>query len=112
MPVFAANDGEIACAIDSPTGGAISIDHGGTWTTHYTGLSKLFVTPCGPRLRRREDVRAGHVIGYAAKSPIRIGFELWRWTDACGFIAVDPLPLMAHWLNAPTAFSTSEKEAA
>ncbi|CAN5885591.1 hypothetical protein BH11MYX2_BH11MYX2_36890 [soil metagenome] len=112
VPVFAANDGEVACALESPTGSAISIDHGGTWTTHYTGISKVFVIPCLPRLRRRESVRAGQVIGYAAKSPIRIGFELWQWTNADGFVAVDPLPHIANWAHAPKPVGVRTKEAA
>jgi hypothetical protein len=111
VPVFAANDGEVACALESPTGGAISIDHGRTWTTHYTGLSKLFVIPCLPRVRRRELVRAGQVIGYAAKAPIRIGFELWQWTNNDGFVAVDPLPHIANWANAPKPIVMPAKEA-
>lgn len=106
-PVYAVNDGEIAVAIESPTGNAVSIDHG-TWSTHYTGLSKLIVIPCLPRWRGRERVRRGDVIGYAAKSPIRIGFELWQWTDNKGFVAVDALDHLKSWKHAPA----SVKEAA
>lgn len=110
MPVFAANDGEVACAIDGTAGCAISLDHGGTWTTHYTGLAKLALIRCLPRLKRRERVRAGQVIGYATQP--RIGFELWKWTDAHGFVAVDPRAYLASWANAPVANRAPTKEAA
>ena len=95
IPVFAVNDGEVACAIEDRNGCAISLDHGGTWSTHYTGLSKLSVIRCLPRLRRREYVRVGQVIGYANKP--RIGFELWKWTNDRGFVAVAPRAHLAEW---------------
>ena len=113
--MLAANDGEVSCALEGPNGCAVSIDHGGTWTTHYMGLSKLFVVACRPRLKRREYVRAGQVIGCAAKAPIGIGFELWQWTDDRGFVAVDPIPHMRAWTGAPSSLFASEllaKEAA
>jgi len=100
VPVCAANDGQVSCAIESATSCAISLDHGGTWSTHYTGLAKRAVNRCLPRLRRREYVRAGQVIGYATEP--RIGFELWKWTDGRGFVAVDPRAYLAAWANAGT----------
>ena len=105
---FAVNDGKVACAIENGNGCAISLDHGGTWTTHYAGLSELTVIRCQPRLERRESVRAGQLIGYASKR--RIGFELWRWTDDRGFIAVDPREHLARWTR--TFSSMPAKEAA
>lgn len=109
VPVYAVNDGEVACAIESDTGCAISLDHRGTWSTHYTGLANLAVIRCLPKLKRRQFVRAGEVIGYATTP--RIGLELWKWTDDRGFVAVDPRPHLATWTNAPAA-SSAEKEAA
>jgi hypothetical protein len=44
-------------------------------------------------------VRAGDVIGYAAKAPIHIRFELVRWTPDREFVAVDPKPEMANWMK-------------
>lgn len=107
LPVFAVNDGEVACAIEGGYGCAISLDHGGTWSTQYTGLSGLGVVRCVPRLKRREYVRAGQVIGYANKP--RIGFELWQWTDDRGFVPVDPHTHLAAWARDPTSIM---KEAA
>ncbi len=106
VPVFAANDGEVAFALEGSNGYAVSIDHGGTWTTHYTRLSKTFVIACKPRLKRRERVRAGQVIGYASNAPVRIGFELWQWTDDRGFVGVDPLPQMRAWTGAPSSIAS------
>lgn len=108
VPVFSVNDGKVACAIEDGNGCAISVDHGGMWTTHYAGLSELAVIRCGPRLDRRESVRAGQLIGYAGKP--RMGFELWQWTDDRGFVAVDPREHLARW--ARTACSRTAKEAA
>jgi murein DD-endopeptidase MepM/ murein hydrolase activator NlpD len=108
VPVHAANDGEVALALETPSGFAITLDHGGTWSTHYTRLSKIFVTPCMPRLRRRQRVNAGDVISYTAKSPLAIGFEVWQWTDERGFAAIDPIPLMNNWLDAPVVEPASE----
>ena len=107
VPVFAVNDGEVACAIEGGYGCAISLDHGGTWSTQYTGLARLGVVRCVPKLRRREHVRAGQVIGYTSMP--RIGFELWQWTDDRGFVAVDPRPHLAAWARVPSALA---KEAA
>ncbi|CAN5913071.1 hypothetical protein BH11MYX3_BH11MYX3_29260 [soil metagenome] len=110
VPVYAVNDGEVACAIESPTGCAISLDHSGTWSTHYTGLTTLAVTRCLPKLKRRQYVRVGRVIGYSTQP--RSGFELWKWTDDRGFVAVDPRPYLALWTNAPSSNIATAKEAA
>lgn len=96
VPVFAAQAGEVSYAAETNNGFALSLVHG-DWTTHYAHLSKMFVTRCLPRTRRRQYVPAGTVIGYAAKSPLHIRFELWKWTDADGFVAVDPIPHLSTW---------------
>lgn len=68
VPVYAVQSGQLSFALESADGFSVSIDHGGT-TTHYARLSKMFVPRTLPRLRRRHLVRAGEVIGYAAKTP-------------------------------------------
>jgi murein DD-endopeptidase MepM/ murein hydrolase activator NlpD len=96
VPVFAAKAGEVSFATETKDGFALSLVHG-DWTTHYAHLSKMFVTRCLPRLRRRQFVPAGAVIGYAARSPLHVRFELWQWTDESGFVAVDPMPHLTSW---------------
>jgi hypothetical protein len=96
VPVFAARAGEVSYATETDDGFALSLVHG-DWTTHYAHLSQMFVTRCLPRSRRRQFVSAGSVIGYAAKSPLRVRFELWQWTDESGFVAVDPVPHLSSW---------------
>jgi hypothetical protein len=100
VPVYAANGGEVACAIEGKAGSAISIDHSGTWTTHYTGLATMTVLGGLSKRRRRQSVRAGAIIGYANRP--RIGFELWEWIDDRGFVAVDPRPHLTTWRDAIT----------
>lgn len=107
--MLAANDGEVSFALEGGGSYAVSLDHGGTWSTHYTGLAKLTVSACLPRLKRRQLVRAGDVIGYTTG---KLGFELWRWTDDRGFVAVEPRPYLASWADAPAATEVTSKEAA
>lgn len=100
VPVHAVQAGEVAFALEGDHGCAVSLDHGG-FTTHYGHLSKMFVTRRLGRTRRRQRVHAGEVIGYAAKAPLHFRFELWRWTDARGFIAIDPIPYLNEWRLVP-----------
>lgn len=109
VPVFAANDGDVSLALEGGCSYAVSLDHRGCWSTHYTGLANLVVIPCLPRLKRRQFVRAGEVIGYTTN---KLGFELWQWTDDRGFVAVDPRPHLASWADAATAEQAASKEAA
>ena len=108
-PVLAANDGEVSFALGKDGRYAVSLEHSGTWCTHYTGLAKLEVTACMTRLKRRQRVRGGDVIGYTTG---KLGFELWQWTDDRGFVAVDPIPHMANWVDAPRATEPAHKKAA
>jgi murein DD-endopeptidase MepM/ murein hydrolase activator NlpD len=96
VPVFAAKAGEVSYATETKDGFALSLAHG-DWTTHYAHLSQMCVTKCLPRTRRRQCVPAGTVIGYAAKSPLHVRFELWQWTDDSGFVAIDPIPHLSSW---------------
>ena len=109
VPVLAANDGEVSLALEGGGGYAVSLDHGGTWSTHYTGLSKLAVIRCLPRRKLRESVRAGDVIGYTTS---KLGFELWRWTEDRGFVPVDPRSHLACWASASVNTEVTNKEAA
>lgn len=118
VPVHAVQSGEVSFAFEGEDGCAVSIDHGG-WTTHYGHMSKMFVTKSLGRLRRRQYVRAGDVIGNAARSPLHIRFELHVWTDDRGLVAVDPVPQLNDWISTPTPAelrapltSTNDNEAA
>jgi murein DD-endopeptidase MepM/ murein hydrolase activator NlpD len=115
VPVHTAQAGEVVSALDVPTGYAISIDHGDRTTmTHYAHLSKMFVTPCIAKAIRRQFVHAGQVIGYAAKSPLLVRFELWKWTEDHGYVAIDPVAPLNTWIKPLTAVDVRElaKEAA
>lgn len=109
VPVIAANDAEVSFAFGRDGHYAVSLEHSGSWCTHYTGLDKLSVIATLPRLKRRQRVRAGDVIGYTSG---KLGFELFQWTEERGFIAVDPLPHLAKWDGAPTLVDSAVKEAA
>ena len=101
VPVFAVQAGEVAMAVNNDDRSFVTIDHG-KWTfqSHYAHLSKLFVTRNLGNLKRRQYVRAGEVIGYAAKAPIYVRFELWQWTEAKGYVAIDPKPHLLGWQRA------------
>lgn len=112
VPVYAAQAGDVMFCGETRCGFSISLRHTGTeWATYYGHLSKVFLATAS---RRAECVRAGDVIGYAAKSPIHIRFELVKWTGASGFVAVTPKPEMQTWtmplVHGPSP-STSKKAA-
>ena len=109
VAVVAANDAEVSFAFGRDGHYAVSLDHNGTWCTHYAGLDKLSVIATLPRLVRRQRVRAGEVVGYISG---KLGFELFQWTDDRGFVAVDPRPHLAKWDGAPTLVDSTLKEAA
>lgn len=98
VPVYAVQSGEVSHALETEHGFEVGLDHGErTWGTFYGHLSKMFVTRCLPRVRRRQWVRAGEVIGYAAKAPLHLRFGLWQWTDEKGFVSVDPREQLMQW---------------
>jgi murein DD-endopeptidase MepM/ murein hydrolase activator NlpD len=101
VPVYAVQSGEVSFALDGKDGCAVSIDHDGEYTTHYAHMSKMFVRPCFAYRRRRQYVPAGDVIGYTAKAPLHLRFELWQWTDDRGFVAIDPVPHLEQWPRVP-----------
>jgi murein DD-endopeptidase MepM/ murein hydrolase activator NlpD len=96
VPVYAAQSGEVSFACEGKDGFAVSLDHGKT-TTHYAHMSQMFVTRCLARTKRCQYVRAGDVIGHAAKAPLHLRFELWKWSDDRGFVAVAPRPELESW---------------
>jgi murein DD-endopeptidase MepM/ murein hydrolase activator NlpD len=96
VPVYAAQSGEVSYALEGKDGFAVSLDHGGT-TTHYAHMRQMFVTRCLGRTRRRQHVRAGDVIGYAAQAPLHLRFELWKRTDDRGLVAVNSRPELESW---------------
>lgn len=101
VPVFAVQSGEVMFAGETKTGFAITLRHHRTeWATYYGRLSKIFVSDTETVTHRRAPwVRAGDVIGYAAKAPIHVRFELVKWTPDREFVAVDPKPEMANWMK-------------
>lgn len=101
VPVFAARAGMVSFAARVTSGYAITIDHGGVWSTHYAHLERMFVTPTLGRRRRRARVKAGEVIGYAAREPAHVRFELWQWTSRDGFMPFDATQRMHRWLVLP-----------
>ncbi len=105
VPVFAARSGTVSFAAHVKSGYAVTIDHGGVWATHYAHLDRMFVTPTLGRRRRRARVRAGEVIGYAAREPSHVRFELWKWSARDGFAPFDATTMMHKWLVLPQFLS-------
>jgi murein DD-endopeptidase MepM/ murein hydrolase activator NlpD len=101
VPVFAARSGTISFAAQVRSGFAVTIDHGGVWSTHYAHLERTFVLPTLGRRRRRARVRTGDVIGYAARDPSHVRFEVWRWTSRDGYVPVPAERAMRDWLVLP-----------
>ncbi|MFT3697692.1 MAG: M23 family metallopeptidase [Kofleriaceae bacterium] len=97
VPVYAAQTGNVAFAGETESGFAITLDHG-SWSTHYAHLSKMFVKQNLRRMQRLQSVRAGEVIGYAAKSPLHVRFEIWDRTYTSEWISADPIPRMKSWI--------------
>ncbi len=101
VPIHAAQDGEVMMANETASGFFVSIEHGfRAHVTTYARMSKMFVTPYyGQVNRKRQRVRGGDVIGYAAKSPIAIRFELWKWNERDGYAAIDPVAQLEAWVS-------------
>jgi murein DD-endopeptidase MepM/ murein hydrolase activator NlpD len=96
VPVSAVQGGEVAFACETVTGYAVTIDHG-AWCTYYAHLSKMFVTQNLRRRARLQRVKPGEVIGYAAKRPLHIRFEVWNRTLTEGWKATDALAEIGSW---------------
>lgn len=100
VPVYAAQSGVISYAARTASGCVVSIDHG-KWSTHYAHLHDMFVLPTVTHSRKRTRVHVGEMIGYSARAPIHIRFELWQWTDEVGFVPVIAALRMRDWLVLP-----------
>ena len=107
VPVYAVRAGTVSFAAQLTSGFAVTLDHGGVWSTHYAHLEKLFVVPTLGRRRRRARVRAGEVIGYAGRDPSHVRFELWQWTARDGFVPVRATLMMRHWHVLPPLLQTA-----
>jgi len=101
VPVYAARGATISFAARVASGYAVTIDHGGVWSTHYAHLEQMFVTPTLDRQRRRTRVRAGDVIGYAGRDPSHVRFEVWRWTARDGYVPLHAAAVMHTWRVLP-----------
>jgi murein DD-endopeptidase MepM/ murein hydrolase activator NlpD len=101
VPVYAARGGTISFAARVTSGFAITIDHGGIWSTHYAHLEQMFVTPTLGRRRRRVRVRVGDVIGYAGREPSHVRFEVWKWSAHDGYAPIDAARIMHTWRVLP-----------
>ncbi len=109
VPVFAVQDGVITFAgkVTSRCEGktfarySMCLDHAGGWSTRYGDLEHMF-SVCVDRFarRRKQRVRAGDILGYASRSPLRLPFELWR-ADDDHYGPVAPEQHMRNWLVLP-----------
>ncbi|MEJ7598518.1 MAG: M23 family metallopeptidase [Kofleriaceae bacterium] len=101
VPVFAACDGVITFAARSTAGYTVSLDHAAGWSTHYGHLEHMFMLATDRfRSRRKERVRAGDVLGYSGRAPVRVTFEVWRAGDA-GHTTADPAARLRNALVLP-----------
>jgi murein DD-endopeptidase MepM/ murein hydrolase activator NlpD len=101
VPVFAAQDGVVTYARSTVGGSTLCIDHMGGWSTQYSELEHLLARPTDRfRRRRKERVRAGDVIGHAARSTLQIRFGLSRLTDEES-VEQDPDSWMSTWSMLP-----------
>jgi hypothetical protein len=114
VPVYAAQDGVVMFCGESRNGFAVSITHEGQrWATCYRHLSKVFLgINLYEKRKRRQRVRGGEIIGYAATSPIHVRFEMHEWTDERGFVAVDPIEQLASWIGPLVTNEPASKKAA
>lgn len=74
--------------------------------TFYSHLEQMFALATDRRGHTRPQyTKAGHILGYAGRlglGPIRpIRFELWKYDDTCGYVAIDPIRFMRRWRLMP-----------
>jgi murein DD-endopeptidase MepM/ murein hydrolase activator NlpD len=94
--VFAVQGGDIAFACELRDGFAVTINHG-SWCSHYAHMSQMFVTQNLRRTKRLQHVQPGEVIGYAARAPLHVRFEVWDRTYTEGFVAADAKERVKDW---------------
>jgi murein DD-endopeptidase MepM/ murein hydrolase activator NlpD len=108
VSVLAVTDAKVWSAGMTPRGYTVVLDHGPPWASYYTHLAQMFVRPT-TRGQSGQRVRAGDVIGHVGADPLdrerlmHLHFELWY--RGARESAIDPEPLMAAWLIAPTSVS-------
>jgi murein DD-endopeptidase MepM/ murein hydrolase activator NlpD len=96
VPVFAVQRGQVAFAHELRDGFAVTLNHG-SWCSYYAHMSKMFVTPNLRRTKRLQLVQPGEVIGYAARTPLHLRFEVWERTYTQGFVATDAKERLKGW---------------
>jgi murein DD-endopeptidase MepM/ murein hydrolase activator NlpD len=96
IPVYAVRRGDVAFACETINGFAVTLDHG-SWCSHYTHMSKMFVTQNLRRTTRLQAVKPGEVIGYAATSPVHVRFEIWERTYTQGWATGDAMAQLKDW---------------
>lgn len=98
--------------MQSGIGHVVTLDHPGGWSTHYGHLEHMFTLATDRfRRRRKQRVRAGDVLGYAGRDPLRIAFEIWR-TDDDGQHPADVADLLRNALVLPWSDPTKPKQPA
>ena len=105
-PVYAVFDGRIMYAGKHADGHTIIVEHANGWMSYYSHLEQMFALATDRRHRARPQyTKAGHILGYAGRlagqpnRPIR--FELWKYDDNCGYVAIDPIRFMRRWRLMP-----------
>lgn len=120
VPVFAVQDGVITFAGKTTITSegktvarySMCLEHAGGWSTRYGDLEHMFSMSVDRFARRRKQrVRAGDILGYASRSPLRLPFELWRG-DEDHFGPVAPEHHMRNWLVLPWSDAPSAREQA
>ncbi|MCW5803919.1 MAG: M23 family metallopeptidase [Deltaproteobacteria bacterium] len=100
MPVFAASDGVLWSAMDTPSGYSVVIDHSPrVIATYYAHLEQLFVPKSGPG-KGGQRIQAGQMLGIVGASPLdaeglkHLHFEVWLGPPS---ERIDPCRIMRDW---------------
>lgn len=107
-PVFSVFDGRILYAGKHADGHTIIVEHANGWMSYYSHIEQMFALATDRRIglrARPQYTKAGHILGYAGQlglGPIRpVRFELWKFDDDCGYVAIDPIRFMRRWRLMP-----------
>ncbi|MBX3156809.1 MAG: peptidoglycan DD-metalloendopeptidase family protein [Deltaproteobacteria bacterium] len=100
MPVFAASDGVLWSAEETPSGYSVVIDHSPRKVaTYYAHLEQLFVPQSRPR-KGGLPIQAGQMLGIVGASPLdpeglkHLHFEVWLGGPES---RIDPCRIMRDW---------------